>query len=127
MLLKRNLNFLILATLSPLLLMLGFLPDLLPQKYCFLCTNPYYSLFQINLGMIGCIMLFTNSLPLIRAYNIFLGLIFVYQAVASSLKFFPAGLLHYTLTDDIIHTDAGLILLFVGILATPDKKKKDLP
>ncbi|HEY8402935.1 MAG TPA: hypothetical protein VIK89_16835 [Cytophagaceae bacterium] len=113
---SKNLNVLALKILSPILILTGGLGYLIPQELFLKSTTSYYNLFYIDAGLLGMIVLFTMNAKIARFYNIFLGLIFVYQALASHFNLFPETYFQWTLTDDIVNMDIGLILLFIGIM-----------
>lgn len=115
---NRNINFLVLKILSPLLIISGAIGYFIPLQYKFICTDPYYNLFHIDAGIIGIIILLLGNAGLARIFNILLGSLYVYQSVASFFHLFPANLFHYTITDDIINIDIGAILMLIGILAS---------
>jgi len=122
---SRNINFLVLKILSPILILIGVVGYFLPPGYRIICTDTFYNLFHIDAGILGFIIVLIGNLALARFYNILLGGVYVYQAVASFLHIFPAKLFHYTVTDDILNIDIGAILLLIGLLANNVLAQKD--
>jgi len=113
---QKNLNFLILKFLAPILILIGVLGYIIPNEYNLMSNENFYNLFQINIGLIGMILLFTMNIKLIRGFNIALGAFNIYQVFSSYFGIFPDELFNYTLTDDIVHLDIGIALLFIGII-----------
>jgi hypothetical protein len=122
---NRNINFLVLKILSPILILIGVAGYFLPSSYKIICTDSYYNLFHIDAGIIGFIIVLIGNLAIARLYNILLGCVYVYQAVASFLHIFPAKLFHYTVTDDILNIDIGAVLILIGLLANNVLSQKD--
>jgi hypothetical protein len=116
----KNINFLVLKFLSPLFIITGIAGYFLPQEKIIISNEAFYNLFHIDAGLIGIIILLTYKVKLVRSYNIFLGVIYLYQAFASYYKIFPDQVFKYTITDDIIHLDIGLTLILIGIIAKRD-------
>lgn len=111
---SKNVNVLILKIISPILILTGTLGYLIPQELLLKSTTNYYNLFYIDAGLIGMIIVFSVNSTIARIYNILLGLVFIYQAIASYLNIFPESYFQWTITDDIINMDLGLVLLFIG-------------
>jgi hypothetical protein len=124
--LYKNLNFLVLKFFAPILILTGILGYVIPEEYSLMSNENYYNLFHINAGLIGMIILFTMNLTLIRGFNIAFGMIDLYQVFASYFGFFPEEVFKYTLTDNILHVDIGIALIFIGIIAkkTVDYKEE---
>jgi hypothetical protein len=118
----HHLNLLALYLFSLLILVISGLAYFAPDLLTLLSTTSYYNLFRVNLGMIGIIIALTNNNTLIRYFNFFLGLIYIYQIVASMLHLFPHEYFRWSTTDTIINTDIGLSLLLISMWGMLRKK-----
>jgi hypothetical protein len=112
----QNLNLLALYIFSSLILAAGGLAYFVPQLLTLLSNAPSYNLFRVNLGLIGIIMGLTYNYTLIKYFNFLVGLVYVYQVVASMLHLFPIEYFKWSTTDTIINTDLGLSFLLLSLL-----------
>jgi hypothetical protein len=109
-----TLNYYVLIVFAPLLIVVGILGFIIPEKKSLTSGAPAYNIFHIVFGLIG-VMIATHHENYIRTFNIGFGLIDLYQAAASYLHIFPEKQFRWKLADDILHVVIGTALVIIGI------------
>ena len=109
-------NFYILAIFAPILILVGILGFVIPDKKSLTSGAPAYNIFHIVFGVIGCAVLLSGNEIGMRSFNIGFGAIDLYQAAASFLGLFPRDLFKWKLADDVLHILVGAFLVVVGLL-----------
>lgn len=110
-------NYYVLAIFAPLLIVVGILGFIIPQKKSLTSDASAYNIFHIVFGVVGLGILFSGSDFYIRAFNIGFGVIDLYQAAASYLHLFPEELFKWKRADDVLHIVIGAFLVLVGVFA----------
>jgi hypothetical protein len=110
-----DLNYYVLLIFAPLLIVVGVLGFIIPDKYSLTSGASAYNIFHIVFGLIGLGCVLFGVEPCIRAFNIGFGLIDLYQAAASYLHIFPKNQFRWKPADDILHVVIGAGLILVGI------------
>jgi hypothetical protein len=109
----RNINYWTLLIFAPVLILTGVLGFILPDG---LMSNvASYNIFHIIFGIIGLICVLSRKDYLIRGFNIFFGLIDIYQAIASFMDWFPESYFQWRTGDDILHIVIGTALVLIGL------------
>jgi hypothetical protein len=111
------LNYYVLAVFAPVLIIVGVLGFIIPDKKSLTSGAPAYNIFHIIFGVIGVVLVYTQNETVIRAFNIGFGLIDLYQAAASFLHIFPESIFKWKRTDDVLHIVIGALLVVVGLFA----------
>jgi hypothetical protein len=111
-------NYYVLAVFAPILILVGVLGFLIPDKKSLTSVAPAYNVFHIIFGVIGLVLVYLQHDQGIRAFNIGFGLIDLYQAAASFLHMFPAKQFKWKRADDVLHIVIGALLVCVGLFAS---------
>ena len=111
-----RLNYYVLIIFAPLLIVVGILGFIIPEKKSLTSGTPAYNIFHIVFGLAG-IMIATHHYDYIKAFNIGFGLIDLYQAGASFLHIFPEKHFQWKRADDILHIVIGSGLVLTGLFA----------
>jgi uncharacterized membrane protein HdeD (DUF308 family) len=109
-----DLNYYVLLVFAPLLIVVGILGFIIPERKSPTSGAPAYNIFHIVFGLIG-VMVVTHHYEQIRMFNIGFGLIDLYQGAASYLHIFPEKQFRWKRADDVLHVVIGLGLAAVGI------------
>ena len=112
-----RLNYYVLIIFAPLLIVVGILGFIIPEKKSLTSGTPAYNIFHIVFGLAG-IMIATHHYDYIKAFNIGFGLIDLYQAGASFLHIFPEKHFQWKRADDILHIVIGSGLVLTGLFAS---------
>lgn len=110
-------NYYVLLIFAPLLVIIGVLGFLIPDRKSLTSGAATYNVFHIIFGLLGIAFVVSQNEFLIRSFNIGFGLIDLYQAVASKMKWFPKDQFRWKKADDILHVIIGLALVLVGMFA----------
>lgn len=108
-------NYYFLLVFAPLLIFVGVLGFVIPDKKSLTSGASAYNIFHIVFGLIGVGVLVCGNEQCIRWFNIGFGLIDLYQAAASYFNLFPEKHFRWKRADDILHIVIGLGLVLVGI------------
>jgi hypothetical protein len=111
---RKSANHITLAIFAPLLVLVGVAGFLVPARLSLTSGAPPYNLFHIFFGVLGVILVLSKRESFIRGFNIFFGLIDLYQALASYLHLAPQQYFLWTRVDDLLHILIGLILVIIG-------------
>lgn len=111
-----DLNHYVLLVFAPLLVLIGLLGFVIPDKKSLTSGAPAYNIFHIIFGSIGIGMLVCGNGNCVRWFIIGFGLIDLYQAAASYLHLFPERHFRWKRADDVLHIVVGLGLVLIGIL-----------
>ncbi len=114
--LKTAVNYYVLIVFAPLLVLIGILGFIIPEKKSLTSGAPAYNIFHIIFGLAG-IMVATHHYDYIKAFNISFGVIDLYQAAASYLHLFPEKHFKWKNADDVLHIVIGAALVLVGVFA----------
>lgn len=110
-----DLNYYVLLVFAPLLILVGVLGFVIPDKKSLTSGAPPYNIFHIIFGMIGLAALFSGRPNLIKLFNATFGAIDLYQAAASFLGVFPKAQFKWKRADDVLHIVIGAFLIVVGV------------
>jgi hypothetical protein len=111
-----NLNTLALGVFSALMVALGAMGFLMPEKSTLLSTTYSYNLFRVDIGLIGIILALSGNKQIIILANLILGAIIAYQACASVMGLYPLQFFQWTILDDILNADMGLAMILLSLL-----------
>jgi hypothetical protein len=112
------LNYYVLAVFAPVLIIVGVLGFIIPDRKSLTSVAPAYNVFHIVFGVLGLVLVLMQHDVGIRAFNIGFGLIDLYQAAASFSHIFPERHFKWKRADDILHIVIGALLILVGIFAS---------
>ena len=84
----QDLNYWVLIIFAPILVLVGVLGFIIPDKKALTSGAPAYNIFHIIFGLAG-IMVATHHHDQIRWFNVGFGIIDLYQAATSKLHWFP--------------------------------------
>jgi hypothetical protein len=95
-----------------------------PDYISFATEGVGVKLYRFNYALVAAMALLTNSLFVIRGFLILSGWLMIYFVVATWLHLPPDSLVHFTKQDNILHTNLGIISIFVGVIygAAPQKE-----
>ena len=91
--------------------MAGFL---IPEQLSLTSGAPAYNVFHIVFGLLGLLVLWSRKEWFVSTFNAGVGLIDLYQALASFLELPPKEYFLWTRVDDILHVLIGLTLFVIG-------------
>jgi hypothetical protein len=111
---RIKLNQITLTILAPLMLLVGVGGFVIPSQYNLLSGSAPYNLFHIFLGAIGIMLLSWRNYLLVCSFNLALGVIDLYQVLASVVGLTPIQYFLWTPLDDFLHVILGFGLLILG-------------
>jgi len=112
--LARNLQCL--AIFGPLLVVTGTLGFLLSPGRSLMSIAPPYNVFHIVSGLVGTAIAVAKQARAAAAFNVVLGLLDLYQAVAGVTDLLPAQLFRLRPADLVVHVVLGAFLFGLGAL-----------
>jgi len=108
-------NHVVLLVFGPVLIVIGILGFVIPERKAMTSGAAPYNLFHIAFGVLGTSIALTGSNGLIRAFVIGFGAIDLYQAVASRAALFPKRQFRWKPADDVLHVAVGAALVLIGV------------
>ena len=111
-------NYYVLAIFAPVLVLVGVLGFIIPERKSLTSGAPAYNIFHIVFGVIALVLIYMQHEGGIRAFNIGFGLIDLYQAAASFLHIFPEKQFRWKRADDVLHIVIGALLVLIGVFAS---------
>ncbi len=111
----ERLNYIVLLTFAPILLITGVAGMLGPSPWGLMSTETPYNVLHIVFGALGLALVALRRAPLIRTFNIGFGLIDLAQLAASLAGVWPAALFGWRTGDDVLHLVVGLGLVGIGL------------
>ena len=109
-----SLNRITIAIFAPILILVGIAGFLVPAEYSLTSGAAPYNVFHLFFGVLGLLVLWSRNELFAAYFNVGFGLIDLYQAVASYLRWLPKEYFLWTTVDDILHVIIGLVLLIIG-------------
>lgn len=110
---RKDLNYRVLAVFAPVLILTGVLGFVLPPGP--MSNAPAYNVFHIVFGALGGLLVLAGRPGPIRSFNLWFGVIDLYQAVASYFELFPAEYFRWLWGDDVLHVVIGAGLVAIGL------------
>lgn len=110
-------NYYVLLVFAPILILIGILGFILPEKKSLTSGAPAYNIFHIVFGIIGLLHILKGDAHGIATFNVVFGAIDLYQAAASYLHIFPEKYFRWKTADDILHVVIGALLVLTGVFA----------
>ena len=98
---------------SAVLLVVGIVPLVNPTPGA-TSVAPAYAIFHLIAAAVGLFCVAFNRGVWAPVFAVGFGLIDLYQAVASSLDWFPKEHFRWTSVDDNLHWALGLVLIVLG-------------
>lgn len=114
--LHMDLNYYVLLVFAPVLILVGILGFVIPDKKSLTSGAPAYNVFHIVFGLIGLGIVYSGQMSWMKGFNIVFGAIDLYQALASFLGLFPQALFKWKRADDVLHIVIGAFLVMVGLV-----------
>jgi hypothetical protein len=111
-------NHVVLLAFGPLLIMIGILGFVIPERKAMTSGAAPYNVFHIAFGVLGTSIALTGSNGPTRAFIIGFGAIDLYQAVASRASLFPKQHFRWRPADDVLHVVVGAALVVIGIVGS---------
>lgn len=97
-----------------------------PSKIPFATEGVPIKLYRLNYGIIAGMVLLTNNLTAIRAYLIITGWIMIFFVVSTWMDLPIGNILHFTKQDNILHSNIGVISIFIGVIYSQPHSEKTL-
>ena len=111
---RIKLNQITLTIFAPILMLVGIAGFVIPSEYSLTSNAAPYNLFHIFFGAIGMVLLSMKNDLLVCSFNLVLGLIDLYQVLASIVGLTPKQYFLWTPLDDFLHVILGFGLVILG-------------
>ncbi len=112
----KNPNYWFLLLSALLMTAIAVISYFFPSKIPFATEGVPIKLYRLNYGIIAAMILLTNNLTAIRAYLIITGWIMIFFVVSTWINLPIENILHFTKQDNILHSNIGVISIFIGVI-----------
>jgi|GEM_PF-1972278 hypothetical protein len=92
----------------------------------FATEGVFVKLYRINYAVIAWMTLLSNNLSTIRTYLVITGWIMIYMVVSTWAYLPPSNAASFTFYDNILHSNIGLISIFIGVIYSSDDEIESL-
>lgn len=114
---NAQLNVTVVRVFAPLLLIVGALGFVVPERLALTSGATPYNVFHLVFGLVGLGCVAVGDVRAARAFTIGFGLIDLYQAIASAAELWPKQAFAWKPVDDLLHVIIGVGLVGVGLVA----------
>ncbi len=111
---RIKLNQTVLTIFAPILMLAGIAGFVIPSRYSLTSGAAPYNLFHIFFGAIGMVLLQLRNDLIVCSFNLVVGLIDLYQVLASLVGLTPKQYFLWTPLDDFLHVILGFGLVILG-------------
>jgi hypothetical protein len=122
----KNPNYWFLLLSAVLMTAIAVISYFCPSKLPFATEGVPIKLYRLNYGIIALMVLLTNNLTAIRAYLIITGWIMIFFVVSTWINLPIEDVLHFTKQDNILHSNVGVISIFIGVIYSQTPTEKSL-
>lgn len=122
----KNPNYWFLLVSAVLMIAIAVGSYFMPNKIPFATEGVSIKLYRLNYGIIAVMVLLTNNLLAVRTYLIITGWLMIFFVVSTWLSLPFGSNFQFTKADNILHSNIGVISIFIGIIYTDPTKEKSL-
>lgn len=97
----------------------------MPNKIPFASDGIGIKLYRVNYSILAAMALLSNNIKIMRGYLILSGWVMIYFVVSTWLNLPPESILHFTKQDNILHSNVGIISIFVGVIYGQSHQQKE--
>lgn len=112
----KNPNYWFLLVSALLMSSIAIASYFMPNKIPFATEGVAIKLYRVNYSIIAAMVLLSNNLWVIRGYLILSGWIMIFFVVSTWLNLPLENILHFTKQDNILHSNVGVISIFIGVI-----------
>jgi hypothetical protein len=121
----KNPNYWFLLLSALLMSSIAIASYFMPEKIPFASEGMGIKLYRVNYSIIAIMALLSNNLFVIRCYLILTGWIMIFFVVSTWLKFPAESILQFSKHDNILHSNVGIISIFIGVIYGPSHQHKE--
>jgi len=121
----KNPNYWFLLLSALLMFAIALASYLMPNKVPFATEGVPIKLYRLNYGIIAVMVLLTNNLLAIRTYLIVTGWLMIFFVVSTWLNLPPEDIMQFTKQDNILHSNVGVISIFIGVIYGESSHKEN--
>ncbi len=112
----KNPNYWFLLLSALVMIAIGVASYFIPEKIPLSANNLPVKLYRLNYGVLALMALLSNNLVIVRSYLIITGWIMIFFVVSTWVHFPIAGMFEFTKQDNILHSNIGVISIFIGVI-----------
>jgi hypothetical protein len=121
----KNPNYWFLFLSALLMSSIAVVSYFMPNKIPFASEGIGVKLYRINYSIIALMVLLSNNISIIRCYLILTGWVMIIFVVSTWLNFPSESILHFTKQDNILHSNVGVISIFIGVIYGQSHQPKE--
>ena len=112
----KNPNRWFLLLSSFIMISIAAVAYILPGRIPFAGEGMPVLLYRVNYAVLTWIVLIAGNMFLLRTYAVLSGWIMIFFVLCNWMHFFPDTLFHFTVGDNLLHTNIGLISIFIAVM-----------
>lgn len=112
----KNPNYWFLLVSALLMASIAMASYFMPNKIPFASEGVAIKLYRVNYAIIAGMVLLGNNLLMVRVYLILSGWLMIFFVVSTWLNLPLENILHFTKQDNILHSNLGVISIFIGVI-----------
>lgn len=112
----KNPNYWFLLLSALVMIAIATASYFIPSKIPFATDGLFMKLYRLNYGILAIMALLSNNLMIIRTYLILTGWLMIFFVVSTWIDFPPEGFFQFTKADNILHSNIGVISIFVAVI-----------
>lgn len=121
----KNPNYWFLLLSALLMSSIAIASYFMPNKIPFASEGLEIKLYRVNYSILAFMALLSNNLLVIRGYLILTGWVMIFFVVSTWLNLPPESVLHFTKQDNILHSNVGVISIFIGVIYGQSRQHKE--
>ena len=112
----KNPNYWFLLLSALVMIAIATASYFVPGKIPFASEGLLIKLYRLNYGILAIMALLANNLMIVRTYLILTGWLMIFFVVSTWINFPPEGFFQFTKPDNILHSNIGVISIFIGVI-----------
>lgn len=120
----KNPNYWFLLVSALLMSSIAIASYFIPNKIPFATEGIEIKLYRINYALVAAMALLSNNLLVIRVYLVLSGWLMIFFVVSTWLNLPLENILHFTKQDNILHSNVGIISIFIGVIYGQSQQHK---
>jgi len=121
----KNPNYWFLLLSALVMIAIATASYFVPDKVPFATDGLLVKLYRLNYGILGIMAIISYNLKIVRTYLIVTGWLMIFFVISSWLDLTPEGMFLFTKPDNILHSNIGVISIFIAVIYGDSEPESD--